>query len=355
MRHLELFAGIGGFRRAMDILTNDHIMEFHCIGYSEIDSKAEATYRSNYAIGKDEIVMGDIVNFTRIKKHIKSLPKFDLLTGGFPCQTFSMMGNQAGFEEDRGQMFFRIMDILAIKRPKYVLLENVKNLCNHDKGRTFTRIKNELESIGYRVYADIFNTVDFHLPQTRNRVLIFATKVKVPKSFQFSAKLIAEVFDKKYKETGLVHYETINDVLMQEVESKYFLSERIKPTLLADGSSNFKSRSDINKKIARPLTATMHKMHRACQDNYYSQDFIESHGKINPVDTMTKEELAKLPIRKLTPEEAFMLQGFPAEFAIKARANGVSDGALYKQAGNAVSVNTIYAVLYYLIMNKIIK
>ena len=96
-------------------------------------------------------------------------------------------------------------------------------------------------------------------------------------------------------------------------------------------------------------------MHRACQDNYYSQDFIESHGKINPVDTMTKEELAKLPIRKLTPEEAFMLQGFPAEFAIKARANGVSDGALYKQAGNAVSVNTIYAVLYYLIMNKIIK
>ena len=132
MKHLELFAGIGGFRRAMDILTNDHIMEFHCIGYSEIDSKAEATYRSNYAIGKDEIVMGDIVNFTRIKKHIKSLPKFDLLTGGFPCQTFSMMGNQAGFEEDRGQMFFRIMDILAIKKPKYVLLENVKNLCNHE-------------------------------------------------------------------------------------------------------------------------------------------------------------------------------------------------------------------------------
>lgn len=83
-----------------------------------------------------------------------------------------MMGSQAGFEEDRGQMFFRIMDILAIKKPKYVLLENVKNLRNHDKGRTFNRIKHELESIGYRVYADIFNTSDFHLPQTRNRVLI---------------------------------------------------------------------------------------------------------------------------------------------------------------------------------------
>ena len=355
MRHLELFAGIGGFRRAMDVLTNDHILDFHCVGYSEIDSKAETTYRANYTIDADEIVMGDIVFFTSNKKNIKSLPKFDLLTGGFPCQTFSMMGNQSGFEEDRGQMFFRIIDILTIKKPKYVLLENVKNLRNHDKGRTFARIKSELEAIGYRVYADIFNTADFHLPQTRNRVLIFATTVKTPKDFDFSSKLIAKEFDKKYKETSLEFFETITDVLMQDVDSKYYLSERIKPTLLSDGSSNFKSKSDINMKIARPLTATMHKMHRACQDNYYSQDFIESYGKINPVDTMTKEELAKLPIRKLTPEEAFMLQGFPAGFARKGRTSGVADGSLYKQAGNAVSVNTIYAVLYYLIKCKIIK
>ena len=151
MKHLELFAGIGGFRRAMDALTNDHIMDFHCIGYSEIDPKAETTYRVNYIIDKDEIVVGDIVAFTNDKKNIKSLPKFDLLTGGFPCQTFSMMGNQTGFDEDRGQMFFRIMDILMVKKPKYVLLENVKNLWNHDKGRTFARIKSELESIGYHV------------------------------------------------------------------------------------------------------------------------------------------------------------------------------------------------------------
>lgn len=355
MRHLELFAGIGGFRRAMDVLTNDRIMDFHCVGYSEIDPKAETTYRANYTIDKDEVVMGDIVAFTSNKKNVKSLPKFDLLTGGFPCQTFSMMGNQAGFEEDRGQMFFRIMDILTIKKPRYVLLENVKNLRNHDKGRTFTRIKRELESIGYHVYTDIFNTADFHLPQTRNRVLIFATTAKVPKGFLFSSKLVAQEFDKKYRETSLAHYETINEVLMQDVESKYFLSDRIKPTLLADGSSNFKSRSDINMKIARPLTATMHKMHRACQDNYYSQDFIVSHGKINPVDIMTKEELAKLPIRKLTPEEAFLLQGFPAEFVQNAKLNGVADSSLYKQAGNAVSVNTIYAVIYYLVKCKIIK
>ena len=101
-----------------------------------------------------------------------NLPQFDLVTGGFPCQTFSMMGKQAGFNEDRGQMFFHIIDILAAKMPRYVLLENVKNLRSHDKGRTFARIKQELEALGYQVFTDIFNTAQFHLPQTRNRLLI---------------------------------------------------------------------------------------------------------------------------------------------------------------------------------------
>jgi DNA (cytosine-5)-methyltransferase 1 len=98
----------------------------------------------------------------------------------------------------------------------------------------------------------------------------------------------------------------------------------------------------------------MHKMHRACQDNYYSQDFIESKGAINVAKSATKEELLRMPIRRITPEEAFMIQGFPKEFVIKARNAGVSDGALYKQAGNAVSVNIIYAIMLYLIENKII-
>lgn len=178
----------------------------------------------------------------------------------------------------------------------------------------------------------------------------------MPTDFEklFTCDNVAATFERAYQELGTYHYQSVNDILSLQVDKKYFLSERIKPTLLADGSANFKSKSDINMSIARPLTATMHKMHRACQDNYYSQDFIESHGKTNPVKTMTKEELAQLPIRKLTPEEAFMLQGFPANFAINGRNAGVADGSLYKQAGNAVSVNTIYAVLYFLIINNII-
>lgn len=354
MTHLELFAGIGGFRHALDLLTQDGIMPFECAGYSEIDAKAKLTYQTNYNV-EGEIDMGDIVAFTSNKENIWRLPDFDLLTGGFPCQTFSVMGKQAGFKEDRGQMFFRIMDILQIKHPRYVLLENVKNLYRHDKGNTYARIHDELENLGYHVFTNIFNTLDFHLPQKRSRVLIFATTDPVPADFDeiFTPKEVKDFFDSNYLKLSVSHYNSTLDILLKNVEQKYYLSAKIKPTILADSSANFRSKSDINQSIARTLTASMHKMHRACQDNYYSQDFIDSNGEINPVLTHTKEELATLPIRKLTPEEAFMLQGFPADYATNARKAGVSDGALYKQAGNAVSVNTIYATIYYLIMNNI--
>lgn len=354
MTHLELFAGIGGFRRALNLLTYDGVMNFESVGFSEIDTKAILTYTSNYNT-KDEMFLGDIVAFTSNPSNINNLPNFDFLSGGFPCQTFSMMGNQAGFKEERGQLFFRIIDILAVKHPRYVLLENVKNLYTHDGGNTFARIVQELEQLGYNVISNIFNTQDFHLPQRRRRVLIFATLNPLPESFNelFTSENVAALFNEHYKELSVPYYDTALDILSHHVDSKYFLSERIKPTILANGSANFQSKSDINQLIARTLTASMHKMHRACQDNYYSQDFIDTNGAFNPVDCMTKEQLAKLPIRKLTPEEAFMLQGFPAEFAVNGRNAKVADGALYKQAGNAVSVNTIYAVLYFLITNHI--
>lgn len=356
MTHLELFSGIGGFRRALDLLSQDGVMHFDCVGYSEIDKNAKATYQANYNV-EGEIDMGDIVSFTANKDNIESIPQFDLLTGGFPCQTFSVMGQQAGFDEDRGQMFFRIMDIVSERHPRYLLLENVKNLYRHDKGRTYKRIEIELNKEGYQVFPLILNTMDFHLPQKRSRVLIFATSETVPNDFKetYNPDSVKEYFDKYTSNTSVQQYDSTLDVLSKSVDQKYFLSERIKPTLLADGSAGFKSKSDINQTVARTLTASMHKMHRACQDNYYSQDFIDSNGKINHVLDYTKEQLAQLAIRKLTPEEAFMLQGLPADYATNGRKAGVSDGALYKQAGNAVSVNVIYAVMFYLIKNNIIK
>ena len=355
MTHLELFAGVGGFRTAMDHIQQDLGMLNEVIGFSEIDNKATITYKANYDTA-NEIEVGDIVAFINDRERFKNLPPFNLLTGGFPCQTFSMMGSQAGFNEDRGQMFFRIMDIIQVRHPRYILLENVKNLYRHDNGNTYARIEQELQNEGYHVFPNIFNTADFHLPQKRSRVLIFATTEAVPDNFAeiFTPENVKSLFDENYLRLGVSHYETTLDILDEHVEPKYFLSERLKPTILADGSANFKSRSDINQLIARTLTASMHKMHRACQDNYFSQDFIESKGAINHVLDYTKEQLARLDIRKLTPQEAFMLQGFPAQFATNSQNAGVSNGSLYKQAGNAVSVNVIYAVLYYLIINNII-
>ena len=353
MKHLELFAGVGGFRCAMDLISQDLGLPIETIAYSEIDKNASTTYNANYDT-KDELAIGDIVAFTKSSKAMRELPNFEMLSGGFPCQTFSMMGNQEGFEEERGQMFFRIMDIINNRHPRYILLENVKNLLTHDKGNTISVIKSELENAGYSVKMDVFNSNDFGLPQKRNRVIIFARRRHIGK-FEFSNELVKQSFkgiDKK--KCSLNFFESTIEILDKKVDDKYYLSDRIKPTILSDGSSGFKSNSEIDLPIARPLTATMHKMHRACQDNYYSDIFIKSKGFERPSEKKTKSELAKIRIRRLTPKEAFMLQGFPNDFALNASVAKVSEGAMYKQAGNAVSVNTIYAVLYYLITNKIL-
>ena len=353
MNHVELFAGVGGFRRAMDLIAHDLDFPIKTIAYSEIDSKAITTYNANYNTN-NEIPLGDIVGFVKDKKAMKVLPKYEILSGGFPCQTFSMMGGQEGFEEERGQMFFRIMDLVNSRHPRFILLENVKNLMNHDKGNTIAVIRRELENAGYIVQMDVFNSNDFGLPQKRNRVIIFARKKHLGR-FVFSAELVKASFAQIDRDQcSLCFYDSTIDLLDRVVDKKYYLSEKIKPTILSDGSAGFKSKSEIDQVIARPLTATMHKMHRACQDNYYSDLFIQSEGRDKPAERMSKNELARTAIRRLTPKEAFMLQGFSPDFASNAERAGVTDGAMYKQAGNAVSVNTIYAVVYYLITNHII-
>lgn len=354
MNHVELFAGVGGFRRAMDLITRDLDFPIQTVAYSEIDNKASITYNANYDT-TNELSMGDIVAFVNNQQAMRDLPRYDLLSGGFPCQTFSMMGSQEGFEEERGQMFFRIMDMINSRHPRYVLLENVKNLMKHDGGNTIAVIMQELENAGYIVKMDVFNSNDFGLPQKRNRVIIFARRRHLG-NFEFSSDRVKEAFsDIDRSRCSLDFYDSTIDVLDKQVDAKYYLSEKIKPTLLSDGSAGFKSKSEIDQVVARPLTATMHKMHRACQDNYYSDIYIQSNGMERPSERMTKDELAHIPIRKLTPKEAFMLQGFPHDFAEKACTAKVADGAMYKQAGNAVSVNTIYAVLHYLITNQIIR
>jgi DNA (cytosine-5)-methyltransferase 1 len=356
VKHLELFAGIGGFRQAIETLCKDFGMISENVGFSEIDNYAVKTYKANFDTD-NEVEMGDIVSFVKDKKNIEKLKDFDLLTGGFPCQSFSMMGKQKGFNDMRGNVFFQILEIINVKKPRYILLENVKNITSHNKGETFKTIIKSIKEAGYPyVYTDVFNTKEFSLAQTRNRVYIFASREKQKDDFKFDAEHIIPEFKRVINKTSVVKHNATYEVLDKVVNSKYYLSDIIKPTILSDGSKNFKSKSSIDQLTARPLTATMAKMHRACQDNYFSDDYINSDNKEAYVKKeFSKDELANKKIRRLTPKEAFLLQGFSNSFFENACKKGVSDSQLYKQAGNAVSVNTVYAILYYLIIkNKIL-
>lgn len=345
MRHVELFSGIGGFRQAMGLLQQDSDLRFNCVGYSEIDANAETTYRANFDTN-GEVVMGDIAQFSADLDRIRELPEFDLLTGGFPCQSFSMMGAQRGFEDARGTLFFSMAQLIQATLPSYLVLENVKNLKTHDHGNTFRVIRQTLEDMGYAVWADVFNTSNFGLAQTRNRVYIFATLRRVPQGFDFTAERVRAHFD-GLQYTSVLRQENTRDILLREAPKKYYLSERIKPTILSDGTGGYVAKSQIDMPVARPLCATMNKMHRACQDNYFSEDFIR-HGIQYDGGV---DGAAGIRIRRLMPAEALKLQGFNDAYAENALNTGLSDGALYRQAGNAVSVNVVYAILSYLAAN----
>jgi DNA (cytosine-5)-methyltransferase 1 len=295
MRVVSFFSGIGGLDKG-----------FEDAGYSvvwanDFDKYAVETYRANY---KNEIVLGDINEIS-----LADIPDADILIGGFPCQPFSMMGEQRGFEDARGTLFFRLAEIIKDKiergkKPRAVILENVKALKTHDKGRTFSTIKRILENdLGYKVYDDILNSAEHGVPQTRNRTYIVC----------FANENAKFIFPEKVNLNR-----TLQDILEENVDQKYFLSERILPTILSNGTGGYKAKSEIDLKVARPLCATMAKMHRACQDNYVTQN-----GRV----------------RRLTPRECARLQGFDDSFVIP-----VSDCQAYKQFGNAVTVNVSKAV-----------
>ena len=301
MRVISLFSGIGGLDKGFVDAG------FKIVWANDFDKYAVQTYNANFDVPS---TLADITTYP-----IEDIPEFDVLIGGFPCQPFSMLGRQKGFEDTRGTLFFRIAEIIAYQinvrkhKPRAIILENVRALRTHDNGHTLARIKEMLkEDLGYNVFDMNLNSSDYGVPQTRNRTYIVC----------FANEEVKE-FNPPEKEE-LTYY--MQDVLEDDVSEKYFLSDKIKKTVLSSGSGGWVAKAETDLPIAIPLCATMAKMHRASQDNYVTQD---------------------KGLRRLTPRECARLQGFDgpksSDFVIP-----VSDSQAYKQFGNAVTVNVSRAV-----------
>ena len=163
MKFLDLFAGIGGFRLGMESAGHE------CIGFCEIDKFARESYKAIHDT-KGEIELHDITQVS--DEFIRGIGSVDIICGGFPCQAFSIAGNRRGFEDTRGTLFFEIARFASILRPKYLFLENVKGLLNHQKGDTFERMLRVLDELGYNVEWQVLNSKNFGVPQNRERVFI---------------------------------------------------------------------------------------------------------------------------------------------------------------------------------------
>lgn len=301
---IDLFAGIGGIRLGFERAFRDKI-DF--VFASEIDKYARETYYANYG----EEPFGDI---TQIDE--KNIPPFDILLAGFPCQAFSVAGHRKGFEDTRGTLFFDVARIAAYHKPKVMLLENVKGLVGHDKGRTFKVIVESLKELGYSVFHNVLNAKDYGVPQNRERIYIVCfLDDKI--NFEFPVKLSTK--------------QKVFDILDQNVDPKYTISDKLwaghqkrKLAHKEKGNGFGYSLFDENSEYTSTISARYYK------DG--SEILIEQKEK-NP--------------RKLTPREAARLQGFDDSFNII-----VSDVQAYKQFGNSVAVpvveqlaKTIYKVI----------
>lgn len=296
---IDLFAGIGGFRLAMQAFGGK------CVFSSEFNPKAQTTYYHNYG----EVPFGDIT-FPETKDMIPS--NFDVVCGGFPCQAFSIAGYRKGFEDTRGTLFFDIAEIIKKHNPKAVYLENVRNLEGHDAGRTFEVIRNTLIELGYTVYHKVLNAAEYaNIPQHRERIIIVAfNTAKVAKHNEFA-------FPSPIKLEKNIH----SCIIPGRKEEKYYYRESqiYYPQLIKD--------------MTNPNT--IYQWRRVyCRDNkscLCPTLTANMGGGGHNVPLIITDE----GIRKLTPKECLNFMGYPENFDFP---GNIADSAKYMQAGNSVVV-----------------
>ncbi|MFA6104293.1 MAG: DNA (cytosine-5-)-methyltransferase [Victivallaceae bacterium] len=294
VKFIDLFCGIGGFRFALERICKSRNLSAKCVFSSDIDEACQKEYEANFA----DLPAGDITKIAADK-----IPDHDILLAGFPCQPFSIIGQQKGFEDTRGTLFFEIARILKEKKPKAFVLENVKLLKGHDQGKTLDVILQTLISLGYSVDYKILNALDFGLPQKRERIWIVGFKEKKLMSWP----------------TGKAAIKPLSEILEKNVPKNFYVSDRIR-----------NKRWSVMQPTSEP---TIWHENKAGHISAYPFSCALRAGASYNYLLVNGE-------RRLTPREMLRLQGFPESFKIVC-----SDSQIRKQAGNSLPVDVAAAVL----------
>jgi DNA (cytosine-5)-methyltransferase 1 len=294
LKFIDLFCGIGGFRVAMDEACLENHLLPECVFSSDIDQFCQDSYEANFG----HRPAGDI---TKVDEN--DIPDHDILFAGFPCQPFSIIGQMHGFSDIRGTLFFDIARIIDRKKPKAFILENVKQLVGHDHGKTLKVILQTLRDLGYNVQYAVLNALDYGLPQKRERVIIVGHRDPILFSFPSPVR----------------PFKPLSEIIEKNIDQKHFASEYI-----------VKKRTEKHKSAYKLSIWHENKSGNICSYPYScalragaSYNYLLVNGE-----------------RRLTPREMLRLQGFPDTYKIV-----VNDGQARKQAGNAVPVNIVKAVI----------
>ena len=380
MKFLDLFAGIGGFRLGME--SSGH----ECVGFCEIDKFTRKSYKAIHDT-EGEVELHDITTVT--DEFIRGIGSVDVICGGFPCQAFSIAGNRRGFEDTRGTLFFEIARFASILRPRYLFLENVKGLLNHDRGTTFATILRTLDELGYDVEWQVLNSKNFGVPQNRERVFVIGhlrgecTRRIFPlsstsKQVDKHQKLSTNTLTTRYPNSqGVGSY--IIESESQRVSSigninpsgrgmngEVYQADGLAPTLTTNKGEGQKIAIPVLtpdrpekrqngrrfKEDGEPMfTLTSQDRHgivvagKLPGNHDQNSRVYDTDGLAPTLSTMQgggqePKIMQNFRIRKLTPRECWRLQGFP-DWAFDKAQEVNSNSQLYKQAGNSVTVNVI--------------
>lgn len=305
---IDLFAGIGGFRIALEKAGAV------CVFSSEIDKFALQVYKANF----NEDAAGDISAILE-----KDIPAHDVLCAGFPCQSFSTVGKRKGFSDPRGTLFFEILRVAKYHKPKVLLLENVKGLLGHNDGDTFETIKNSLENAGYVVYWQVLSATMFGLPQRRERVFIVAVREDIRKTFVFPNGSPTKI--------------KLKDIVESNVDAKYFLSENRNNVICkkrASGNCRYGYHLIEPDEYVYCLLTSKYE-HNLIVDNTSPTGMFHNIKAKKPQDNVINQQ----NVRRLTPKEYARLQGFPEDFKVP-----IVNKHAYRLFGNAVAVPVVEAV-----------